>query len=101
MKTFGSNNIIMHITSAPYFPAAKRAAKNSGSTVKQFLIKEYSENTLVYINKCLCKYLLHYRTSPHYTTRVTLIQLVFIGNIETKFDLVKPKYEINKFRALQ
>lgn len=84
-EQFLSQNGIQHRRSAPY-PASNGLAERGVQILKQGL-KKMKDGP---IEERLAKVLFNYRITPQSTTRTSPAQLLFIRNLKSHLDLIKP-----------
>ncbi|KYM95857.1 Uncharacterized protein K02A2.6 [Cyphomyrmex costatus] len=85
-KEFVSRNAIKHTKMVPYHPASNGAAENAVRTFKKkfkLLLKDYTRQD------ALCKYLFHYRVTPHCTTEKSPAELQLNRRLRTRLDIIK------------
>ncbi|XP_050298567.1 uncharacterized protein K02A2.6-like [Anthonomus grandis grandis] len=92
-KTFLSKNNIKHLTSPPYSPASNDAAENAVRTVKSALKKALVSNSIENVSLTLCRFLLDYRVTPHCTTGVSPVVLMFGRDLRTRLSSLLPASE--------
>lgn len=86
-QRFLKENGIFHKQSAPYHPATNGLAERGVQTLKQALRALEGDD----IDREVCKFLLHYRSTPHTITTQSPAKLLFGREINTRLDLLKPK----------
>ena len=84
-EAFCKNNEICHKRSAPYHPSTNGEAERFVQSFKKGLRIETGDLQIT-----LCKFLMHYRPSPHASTGKTPAELMFNRNIRTRLDLLHP-----------
>ena len=80
-------NGIVHMTSAPYFPATNGAAERSVQTFKAALRRETATRTPV--EKALQQFLTRYCATPHATTGKSPAAMFLQQEPRTRLDLLK------------
>ena len=85
---FMKQNGILHLTSAPYYPATNGQTKRFVQTVKHALNAMKGESGSV--NKKLAKFLLAYRNRPHSGTGQTPANVFMMRTLRSRLDLLKP-----------
>ena len=78
-KQFCIGNGINHTLTAPYHPSTNGEVERFVQTFKTSMQKH------------LCQFLLHYRSTPHTTTGKTPAEIMFGRNIKTRMDLLHPQ----------
>lgn len=87
-KEFLNNNGIDHIFSAPYHPASNGAAENAVKICKRTIKKAFKAK--VDIHAALCRFLLAYRNTPHYTTGESPAKMLLGRSLRMRLDCLKP-----------
>ena len=85
-KQFCIGNGINHTLTAPYHPSTNGEAERFVQTFKTSMQKHNGA-----LQKNLCQFLLHYRSTPHTTTGKTPAEIMFGRNIKTRMDLLHPQ----------
>ena len=80
---FLEQNVIKHITSAPYHPSTNELAERAVQIIK----KKVTHGS---VKSRLAKILLAYHTAPHNTTGDTPAKLLLNRNLRTQLDLLRP-----------
>ena len=86
---FCIGNGIKHTLTAPYHPSTNGEAERFVQTFKTFKTSMQKHNGA--LQKNLCQFLLHYRSTPHTTTGKTPAEIMFGRNIKTRMDLLHPQ----------
>ena len=84
-ESFCRNNGITHKRSAPYHPSTNGEAERFVQSFKTGMKTATGD-----IQITLCKFLMHYRSSPHVVTGKTPAEVLFSRNIRTRLDLLHP-----------
>lgn len=84
-ESFCKNNGIIHKRSAPYHPSTNGEAERFVQSFKTGMRTGTGDLQIM-----LCKFLMHYRSSPHVSTGKTPAELMFNRNIRTRLDLLHP-----------
>lgn len=87
-KQFLSTNGIEQIFSAPYHPASNGAAENAVKICKRNIKKAIKSKTDIHAS--LCRFLLAYRNTPHYTTGESPAKMCIGRNLRMRLDCLKP-----------
>ncbi|XP_026726970.1 uncharacterized protein K02A2.6-like [Trichoplusia ni] len=87
-QQFLNNNGIEHIFSAPYHPASNGAAENAVKICKKSIKKAIKSKSDVH--STLCRFLLAYRNTPHYTTGESPAKMLLGRNLRMRLDCLKP-----------
>ena len=82
LNKFCLGNGIKHSLTAPYHPSTNGEAEKFVQTFKTAIQKHKGA-----LQKNLCNFLLHYRSTPHTTTGKTPAEIMFGRNIKTRMDL--------------
>lgn len=98
-KNFMKCSGIIHMRSAPYFPATNGAAERSVQTFKAAVVPEKRGNLSVY--EATQQFLRRYRATPHATTGKSPASLFLKREIRTRLDLVNPDQKPAVDEALQ
>jgi len=85
-KQFCLGNGIKHTLIAPYHPSSNGEAERFVQTLKTTIWKAKGAP-----QKTLCKFLLHYHSTPHASTGKTPAEIMFGRNIKTRQDLLHPR----------
>ena len=97
-KQFCSANVIKHITTSPYHPAANGLAERAVGIFKSAMIKLGSKFSL---RERIYRFLTKYRTTPHITTGVTPAELFCSWKLKTHLDLLHPTVQKPVFEHQQ
>ena len=89
-RYFLQRNGIKQMFSPPFNPASNGAAENTVKNLKHFLIKEITENKKIDLARCICRYLLVYRNTPHCSTKTSPAKCMFNRSLRMRLDLIKP-----------
>ena len=90
-KQFCIGSGINHALTAPYHPSTNGEAERFVQTFKTSMQKHNGA-----LQKNLCQFLLHYRSTPHTTTGKTPAEIMFGRNIKTRMDLLHPQSKERK-----
>lgn len=88
-QSFMSANGIVHMTSAPYFPATNGLAERAVQTFKQAVVKEKRGTSSM--SEAMEEFLHQYRITPHTTTGVSPAKLFLGREIRSRLNLLKPE----------
>ncbi|KAG6451048.1 hypothetical protein O3G_MSEX006918 [Manduca sexta] len=87
-KTFLKKNGVEQIFSAPYHPASNGAAENAVKICKRVIKKALKQN--LNVDVALCRFLLTYRNTEHYTTGESPAKILQGRNLRMRLDALKP-----------
>lgn len=83
-------NGIQHTFSAPYHPSSNGAAENAVKVCKRAIKKALRANEDVH--SALCRFLLAYRNTEHYTTGDSPARLLLGRNLRMRLDCLRPDH---------
>ena len=89
-QTFMQVNGICHVRSAPYHPASNGLAERAVQIFKMNM-KKMSQGS---VETRIARFLFHYRITPHTTTGISPVALLFGRRLHSHLHLLKPDFAL-------